>query len=87
MQKDISNSLKIPAVFDITTNEPTVVDDYDLIILGTPVHGFNSSKEALFFVENLPEGDDDKRVILFCTYRLWKGRIFGKLKKELKKKG
>ena len=38
------------------------------------------------FVESLPEGDG-KQAILFCTYRLWKGRTFSKLKKELKKKG
>ena len=81
----ISDSLKIPAVYDIATTEPSVVNDYGVIILGTPVHGFNSSKEALSFVESLPEGDG-KRAILFCTYRLWKGRTFGKLKKELKKK-
>jgi len=81
----ISDSLKIPAVFDMTTTEPSVVDDFDVIILGTPVHGFNPSKEALAFVERLPEGKG-KRTILFCTYRLWKGRTFSKLKKELKKK-
>jgi flavodoxin len=82
----ISESLKIPAVYDITTTEPTVVDDFDVIILGTPVHGFSPSKEALSFVERLPEGNG-KRTILFCTHRLWKGRTFSKLKKELKKKG
>jgi flavodoxin len=82
----ISNSLKIKAVYDITTAEPTVVNDFDLIFLGTPVHGFNPSKESLAFVKRLPEGDG-KRTILFCTHRLWKGRTFGKLKKEMKKKG
>lgn len=82
----ISDSLKIPAVYDITTTESTVVDDFEVIILGTPVHGSNPSKEALSFVECLPESDG-KRAILFCTHRLWKGRTFGKLKKELKKKG
>jgi len=82
----ISDSLKIPAVFDMTATEASVVDDFDVIILGTPVHGFNPSKEALSFVERLPDGNG-KRMILFCTYRLWKGRTFGKLKKELKKKG
>jgi len=81
----ISDSLKIPAVFDITATEPSVVDDFDVIILGTPVHGFNPSKEALAFVERLPEGNG-KWAILFCTYRLWKGRTFKKLEKELKKK-
>ena len=70
----------------MATSDPSVVDDYDVVILGTPVHGFNSSKEALSFIESLPEGKD-KRTILFCTHRLWKGRTFGKLKKELKKKG
>jgi len=82
----ISDSLKIPAVFDITATEPSVVNDYDVIILGTPVHGFNPAVEALAFVESLPDGNG-KRAVLFCTYRLWKGRTFGKLKKELKKKG
>jgi flavodoxin len=82
----ISDSLKLPAVYDITTTAPSVVDDYDMILLGTPVHGFSPSKESLAFVERLQEGNG-KRAILFCTCRLWKGRVFGKLKKELKKKG
>jgi flavodoxin len=82
----ISNSLKIKAVHDITATEPEVVNDFDLVFLGTPVHGFNPSTESLAFVERLPEGDG-KRAVLFCTYRLWKGRTFGKLKGEMKKKG
>jgi flavodoxin len=82
----IAASLKIPAVYDITTTDPTVVNDFDVIILGTPVHGFSPSVQALAFVERLPDGDG-KRAILFCTHRLWKGRTFGKLKKELKNKG
>ena len=82
----ISDTLKIQAVCDITTTEPSAVNEYDMIILGTPVHGFNPSKESLSFVKNMLEGKG-KRVILFCTYRLLKGRVFGKLKKELKKKG
>jgi flavodoxin len=82
----MSDCLKIPAVFDITTRDPSVVDDYDVMILGTPVHGFSPSKESLAFIERLPEGNG-KRAILFCTCRIWKGRTFGKLKKELKKKG
>jgi flavodoxin len=82
----ISDSLQIPAVYDITSTEPTVVNDFDLILLGTPVHGFSPSTESLAFVKRLPEGDG-KKAILFCTCRLWKGRTFGKLRKELKKKG
>jgi flavodoxin len=82
----ISDSLKIQAVYDITTTEPSVVADYDVMILGTPVHGFNPSKESISFVKRLPEGNG-KKTVLFCTYRLWKGRVFDKLKNELKKKG
>jgi len=82
----ISKSLKIPAVYDLTTTEPTVVAKHDLLLLGTPVHGFNPSKEGVSFVKQLPEGNG-KKAILFCTYRLWKGRVFGKLKSELKKHG
>ena len=82
----ISESLKIDAVCNITTTEPSVAANYDTIILGTPVHGFNPSKESVSFVKSLPEGNG-KQAILFCTYRLWKGSTFGKLKKELKKKG
>ena len=82
----ISDSLKIPAVLDLTTTEPSAVNDYDVIMLGTPVHGFNPAIETLSFVKGLPEGNG-KRAILFCTHRIWKGKTFGKLKKELKKKG
>jgi flavodoxin len=81
----ISDSLEIQAVHDMANTEPSVVADYEVIILGTPVHGFNPSKESLSFVESLPEGNS-KKAILFCTYRLWKGNTFGKLKKALKKK-
>jgi flavodoxin len=81
----ISNSLETKVVFDITSTEPTVVNDYDVILVGTPVHGFNPSKEAMAFVKSLPEGEG-KRAVLFCTHRLWKGRTFSKLKKELEKK-
>ena len=56
-----------------------------MIILGTPVHGFNPSKESVEFVKQLPEGNG-KKTILFCTYRLWKGRVFSKLKGRTQKK-
>ena len=82
----ISTSLNVTTLYDITTNEPNVVTQHDMIILGTPVHGFNPSKESVAFVKQLPEGNG-KKTILFCTYRLLKGRVFGKLKSELKKRG
>ncbi|WNZ28246.1 MAG: flavodoxin domain-containing protein [Candidatus Bathyarchaeota archaeon] len=82
----ISNSLNNSKTYDITTNQPSVVKQHDIIILGTPVHGFNPSKESIAFVKQLPEGSG-KKTVLFCTYRLWKGRVFSKLKGELKKRG
>jgi flavodoxin len=82
----ISQSLNISTVYDMTTNEANIVKQYDMMILGTPVHGFNPSKESVEFVKQLPEANG-KKTILFCTYRLWKGRVFGKLKGELKKRG
>jgi flavodoxin len=80
----ISDAFNIP-VFDVNDTEPSAVNDFDMLILGTPVHGFNPSKGILSLVDRLPDGKG-KRAILFCTYRLWKGRTFGKMKKELKKK-
>ena len=43
-----------------------MVNDFDIFILGTPVHGSNTSKEILSFVDSLPDGKG-KRVILFYT--------------------
>jgi hypothetical protein len=51
-----------------------------VLVIGTPTHGF-----ARAFVEGLPAGTD-KRAILFCTHRLWKGSTFKKLEKVLKNK-
>jgi len=79
-------ALKVGALYDISVINPSVIADYDILILGTPIHGFNTSKEALGFVKNLPKREN-KESILFCTYRLWKGNTFSKLKKELKNKG
>jgi flavodoxin len=81
----ISERLKIPAS-DITVTEPCTINDFETLILGTSFRGFNCSKELFAFVESLPQGNG-KKIILFCTSRLWKGRTSGKLKKELKKKG
>jgi flavodoxin len=63
----ISESLKIP-VFDISDTEQSMVNDFDTLILGTPVHDSNTSKEILSFVDSLPDGKG-KRAILFCTCR------------------
>jgi flavodoxin len=81
----ISNYLKIP-VFDLTNSNPSIVENFDLIILGTPVHGFSPARRVLSFVKNLPEGNG-KKSIIFCTYAIRKGRTLKKLENELGDKG
>jgi flavodoxin len=85
MAEAIANAIKAPA-FDIASSEPAVVEDYDMVILGTPVEGFRPSKDALAFAERLPT-TDSKKAILFCTYKLGKGSTFKSLSKALADKG
>jgi len=85
MAEAISEAAKAPA-FDMTFSQPSVVEDFDLLIVGTPVEGFNPAKETKAFVERLPK-TEGKKAILFCTYALWKGRTFGVLRKVLANKG
>src|SRR3990170_5666875 len=85
MAEAISDSTKAPA-FDIASSEPSVVENYDLLILGTPVEGSRPTKEALAFIERLPKAEG-KKAVLFCTYSIWKGGTFKVLEKELASKG
>jgi flavodoxin len=81
----ISDLLNAP-VFDIAKSEPSIIKDFDLLILGTPVTGFQPAPEVLSFVKRLPEGEG-KKTILFCTYAVAKGSTVKILEKELAKKG
>src|SRR3990170_6733454 len=81
----ISESTKAPA-FDIASSEPSIVENYDLLILGTPVEGSRPAKETSAFIERIPETEGNK-AILFCTYSLWKGSTFKILEKKLASKG
>jgi flavodoxin len=85
MAEAISESTKAP-VFAMTSSEPSVVEGFDLLIVGTPVEGFRPAKETMEFVERLPKTEGQKAIV-FCTCALWKGRTFGILKKELSRKG
>jgi flavodoxin len=85
MAEAISESTKAPA-FDIASSEPSVVENYDMLIIGTPVEGSRPAKEILAFIERLPK-TEGKKAILFCTYALWKGSTFKILEKELASKG
>lgn len=81
----IATAIKSPA-FDIATSDPIIVEDFDMIILGTPVEGAQPAKETMAFIENLPT-TDAKRAILFCTHRLFKGSTFKLMSEALSKKG
>jgi hypothetical protein len=85
MAEAISEATKAPA-FDMTSSEPSVVEDFDMLFVGTPVEGFRPAKETVEFLERLPK-TQGKKAILFCTYALWKGSTFKVLEKELSKKG
>ena len=85
MAEAIAETVKAP-VFAIASSEPSVVEDFDLLILGTPVEGFKPAKETTDFVEHLPK-TEGKKAILFCTHKLWKGSTFKILEKELSSKG
>ena len=85
MAEAIAEAIKAP-VFAIMSSDPSVVEGFDLVIVGTPVEGFNPAKETTAFLERLPK-TEGKKAILFCTCALWKGRTFGVLKKKLSSKG
>jgi flavodoxin len=85
MAEAIATSTKATA-FDINSSEPSITENYELLILGTPVEGFRPAKETVAFVERLPKAED-KKAILFCTHKLWKGSTFKILEKELTRKG
>jgi flavodoxin len=85
MAEAIANAIKSPA-FDIANSDPIVVEDYDMIILGTPVEGARPPVETVAFAGRLPT-TDAKKAILFCTYKLFKGKTFKTLSEALSSKG
>jgi len=81
----ISNMLKIP-VFDLAKSVPSIVADYDVLILGTPVHGLSPAKPVSSFIEKLPKANE-KKTIIFSTYAIRKGKANKKLENELAEMG
>ena len=82
LAETISGLLEAP-VFDVAnTPDPWVADDFDLLVIGTPVMGLRPTPEVQSFVKHLPEGQG-KKVILFCTYAIRKGGTLNVLEKEL----
>ena len=85
MAEAMADSLKTP-VFNIATTEPSVANNFDLLIIGTPVTGLKPAPEVLSFLTRLPQGEG-KRAILFCTYAVAKGGTLTIMEQELAKKG
>ena len=82
----ISELLKAP-VFNIAdAPEPSVTQDFNLLVIGTPVMGLRPTPEVQSFVKRLPEGAG-KKTILFCTYAIKQGGTLKALEKELATKG
>jgi flavodoxin len=85
MAETIADALKAPS-FSITSSDPAVVEDYDMIILGTSVEGARPAKETTDFINNLPT-TDGKKAILFCSYKIFKGKTFKAMSEALADKG
>jgi flavodoxin len=81
----IGDLLKAP-IFDVTTSEPSVADDFELLIIGTPAIGLRPAPEVSSFVKRLPECKG-KKIILFGTYAVRMGGALKILEKELAEKG
>jgi flavodoxin len=82
----ISELLKAP-VFNIAdAPEPSIAQDFDVLVIGTPVMGLRPAPEVQSFVKRLPECTR-KNTILFCTYAIKQGGTLNVLEKELTPRG
>ena len=82
----LADMIKAP-IYSITNIQPSSLDPFDLIILGTPVEGASPAKETVAFIESMPQSKG-KKTILFCTNRLFgAGRTLNAMQKMLDSKG
>jgi len=81
----IAELIKAP-IFSMTTADPSVASNYDLLFIGTPTEGSRPAKEASEFVKQLPKAQA-KSTILFNTCRFWAGGTLKAMEKELSEKG
>jgi flavodoxin len=74
-------------IYDLAAAQTTTIQTCDQIFLGTPVEGASPTKEVLAFIESMPTAED-KKVILFCTFRLFGNkRTMNAMEKQLTLKG
>jgi flavodoxin len=81
----ISDFAKAP-IFDIAAVQPSVMNDADVVIIGTPTEGSRPTQEVMAFISRLPKVEG-KKTILFCTCRLWVGGTLKTMEKALSDKG
>jgi hypothetical protein len=85
MAEAIAGHLNSP-LFDISKLEGFVADDFNLLVVGTPVMGLRPAPEVSAFLARLPEGAG-KRAIVFCTYAIKQGGALKNMQTDLAKKG
>ena len=82
----IADMAKAP-IYESSATDPAANENFDLLILGTPVEGSRPTKEIMTYISNMPTAQD-KKVILFTTYRLFGNeRTMNAMEKELAAKG
>ena len=82
----IADTAKAP-IYELASIQPSAIQNYDLLVLGTPVEGSSPAKETRAFIESMPNLEG-KKVILFCTYKVFGNeRTMKSMEKELKNKG
>ena len=82
----IADTAKAP-IFDIASTQPSAIENFDLLILGTSVEGAKPAKETVAFIESMPTVKG-KKAILFCTHRLFgSGRTMKTMETMLEGKG
>jgi flavodoxin len=55
-----ADTAKAP-IFDMAVTQPSAIEDFDLLILGTPVEGSSPAKEAAAFIESMPKVESKKQ--------------------------
>jgi flavodoxin len=82
----IADTAKAP-IFDVAATQPSAIEGFDLLIIGTPVEGSSPAREAAAFIESMPRVEG-KKAILFCTNRIFgSGRTMKIMEKMLDGKG
>ena len=64
-----------------------LLDEYDLLIFGTPTFNCSPSRSMMEFVERMPVLEPSKAAFLYTTYALYTGNCLRNLAKGLLKKG